>query len=116
MEGDFGSLLRKTRSDAGKTMGELARELEVSVTYVSDVERAKRPPLSSDRILKASAFLGCDPTELLKSAAAFRGSVELSLAGASARAQAVGAALMRGWPELRDDELDEIERIVKRRS
>jgi len=107
----FGKLLRRTREAAGVTMGQLARHLKVSTPYLSDVEKGFRHPLDRDKILSAAAFLKIDPEQLLKEAAKTRGRVQLEL-GSNPRAQAVGAALLRGWPDLTNQQLEEIERVL----
>jgi len=42
----YGEYLREERKKKRKTLGDIARALEVSVTCVSDIERAKRCPFS----------------------------------------------------------------------
>jgi len=96
-------------------MGELARHLGVSVTYVSDVERGTRAPLTSDRIAHAAAFLGVDASELLQAAAAARGAFELDASRARPKALEVGSALARGWADLTDEELDAIASLLSKR-
>ena len=68
MEQRFGEVLRQLRREAELTLGDLARLLDVSTVYVSDVERGNRKPFTRVRILKIADFLGKDPNELLKAA------------------------------------------------
>jgi transcriptional regulator with XRE-family HTH domain len=107
----FGKLMRESRTNAGKSMGETARELNVSVSYVSDVERAARAPLVKEKILVAARFFGVDPDLLLRAAAESRGTFELD-ANVNPKAQEVGAALTRKWTDLSDAQLERISRIV----
>lgn len=116
MRSDFGDLLRKVRRNADKTMLDLAEELGVSVVFVSDVERGNRAPFTSSRIIGAARFLSCDPEPLLMAAAKSRGSFELDATGVSSKAREVGAALMRGWAKLDEEDLEKIAKIVRRRS
>jgi len=53
---------------AGKSLGDLARHLGVSIVYISDVERSRRSPLSNLKILLVSEYLRTDPSELLTAA------------------------------------------------
>jgi transcriptional regulator with XRE-family HTH domain len=115
MRSEFGDLLRKTRKLSGNTMLDLAQHLGVSVVFISDVERGNRAPLTAEKILKLTEFLGVDPEPLLLKAAKSRGSFELDATGVSGKAQRVGAALMRGWSELKEEDLEKIARIVRRR-
>lgn len=111
----FGEVFRKARKAAGKTMQDVALYLGVTVPYISDVENGNRSPFVRERIIKAAEFLQIDPTPLLESAAKTRGSFDLDLSGVSDRAVQVGAALQRGWPELSDDVLGQIENLIKRK-
>lgn len=76
----FGVALRKARMKAGKSLGDLARHLGVSVVYLSDVERSRRSPLANARILQACDFLNADPAELLTAAIEDRGKFDLDVA------------------------------------
>jgi len=115
MTSEFGDLLRKIRKRSGKTMFQLAQHLGVSVVFISDVERGNRAPLTAERILKLTEFLSLDPEPFLLAAAKSRGSFELDATRVSGNAQRVGAALMRGWAELKEEDLEKIARIVRRR-
>ena len=114
MKNTFGNLLRRQRTAAGKTMGDLARHLGVSVTYVSDVERGYRAPLTRANIIKTADFLGIGPSPLLIAAAERQGAFALD-ADVGPRARAVGAALMRSWSGLSDQDLEEIAKILDRK-
>lgn len=69
----FGQTVRTLREDAGKTMGDLARALDVSVTYVSDIERGQRPPPSAETVDAIAKFLGVDSLGLHRLAGEARG-------------------------------------------
>ena len=112
----FGKLFRELRKNAGKSMGEVARHLDVSVTYVSDVERGHRAPLTEERIFDAAAFLGIDPTELLDAAAEHHGAYALAIdKETSPQARSVGASLMRNWTDLSEEELSDIAAILDKK-
>lgn len=101
----FGELFRRERKRSGKSMGDLARQLAVSVTYLSDVERSTRPPLTPERIRQAATLMGTTPTavqELLKAAQAEQGEILLPLP-ATEMGRETGAALQRRWASLDDD-------------
>lgn len=114
MSQEFGPLLRSLRVEADVSLGELARHLSFSVPYLSDVERGTKNPLSTDKILEAARRLNVDPTPLLRAAIADRHSIEINLTHSSPKAVEVGAALMRGWADLDDDELNSINEILGR--
>lgn len=101
-------------------MGELARHLGVKVPYVSDVELGERAPFTPERIMATAKFLELSDDEvedLLVAAAKYTGAFHLdALRGSSRARREAGAALMRGWPELNDEDLLEIRRVVRRRT
>lgn len=115
MRSEFGDLLRKIRRKSGKTMLDLAEHLGVSVVFISDVERGNRAPLTRERIVKAAEYLGVDPGPFLVAAAKSKGSFELDATRVSVKAREVGAALMRGWTKLDEEDLEKIARILRRR-
>ena len=115
MRAKFGDLLRKARRQAGMTMSDLAVHLDVSVVFISDVERGNRHPFTAERIIRACEFLGIDPEPLLLAAAKTRGAFELDAKRVSGKAKEVGAALMRGWKDLNDEDLEKIGSVVRRR-
>ncbi len=110
---DFGKLLRSFREAAGVSMGALARHLRVSVTYISDVERGTRAPLTSERIAQAADLMKLPPAqvrELDAAAGEARGFFELGITSPVARE--VGATLMRGWPSYTDTELQKLMELL----
>lgn len=110
----FGELLRKSRSAVGKTLGDVARHLGVSIPYVSDVERGARAPWDEKRIRSVAAFLGVVPDDLLAAAAESRGAIELDASRASPTKREVGIALMRGWPDWSDDDLSALKAFLEK--
>jgi len=62
----FGASLRDVRRSTQKTQVQLARELGVSVSYVSLLERGERnPPLS--RLIQIASVLNTTPVRLVES-------------------------------------------------
>lgn len=110
----FGELFRETRKGAGKNIGETARHLTVSITFLSDVERGTRPPLSPERIRAACEFLGVDPAPLLGAAAAQQGDFRMPASGLTATGMDAMAALQRGLPEYDDAFFEELLRLAQR--
>ena len=68
MTDTFGKKLRDFRIRADVGLRELARLIEKSPGYISDVEHDHVPPPSEDVILKISAALTVDKKELLTAA------------------------------------------------
>ena len=111
----FGDTLRRTRQQAEKTLGDVARLLDVSVVYVSDVERGNRRPFRNDRILKVARFLKADPAPLIAAADVEKGVIEYDISKAKPlEARVVGdlvSGLARGG--VTEDQLEKIRTILK---
>jgi transcriptional regulator with XRE-family HTH domain len=106
----FGELFRQERKRSKKTLGQVAARLQISVTYLSDVERDTRPPLSIERIRDAAQYMEVQDdklTAMLKAAAAHQGSFPLRVPS-TIKGREAGAALMRGWNSLDDDAFERI--------
>ena len=111
----FGDIFRAERKRSGKTMGELARQLSISVTFLSDVERGTRPPLAPERIRRAAELMGTPPTalqEMLRAAQSEHGSISLPLPTSDVGREA-GAALQRQWANLDDDVFAKIMSVIE---
>lgn len=61
----FGRKLCRLREAVGKSMGDLAEHLGVSVVHVSDVERGTVPPFKAELVTRAADYLGADRVEQL---------------------------------------------------
>ena len=111
----FGDALRRTRQNAERTLGDIARLLGVSVVYVSDVERGNRRPFNNERILKVAELLEADPAPLIKAADVEKGVIEYDITKAKPlEARVVGdlvIGLARGG--VTEDQLERIEDILK---
>ena len=111
----FGDALRRTRQDAGKTLGDVARLLDKSVVYVSDVERGNRRPFNNKRIIKVARFLKADPAPLIAAADVEKGIIEYEISKAKPlEAKVVGdlvSGLARGG--VTEDQLKKIRTILK---
>jgi len=68
MESSFGETLKKIREEAQVGLRELARLVDKSPGYLSDVEKDKVPPPSMELIVAMAAALNADKWELLRAA------------------------------------------------
>ena len=111
----FGDALRRTRQNAEMTLGDVARLLDVSVVYVSDVERGNRRPFSNKRILRVARLLEADPAPLIAAADVEKGVIEYDISEAKPlEARVVGdlvSGLARGG--ITEDQLERIRNILK---
>ena len=64
----FGKLLRSLRLESGVGLRELARLIEKSPGYLSDVESGNVPPPSEETIVQIASALNVDKKALLKAA------------------------------------------------
>ena len=111
----FGELLRQFRREADKTLGDVARLLDVSSVYISDVERGNRKPFARERILKIAEFLGIDPNPLLSAADHERGVIEYDITNATALEARVVGGLVTGLARggITKAQLNQIQDILK---
>jgi transcriptional regulator with XRE-family HTH domain len=110
----FGEVLRQFRREANKTLGDIARLLDVSTVYVSDVERGNRKPFARGRILKIADYLGKDPNPLLAAADNEKGVIEYDITNASALEAKVVGGLVTGLARggITEDQLNQIQVIL----
>ena len=111
----FGDTLRRTRQNAEKTLGDVARLLDVSVVYVSDVERGNRRPFSNERILRVASFLSADAASLIAAADVEKGVIEYDISKDKPLEAAVVGDLVSGLARggVTDDQLERIRNILK---
>jgi len=114
----FGDALRKRRKAAGKTLSDVAGLLEVSIVYVSDVERGNRRPFDSDRIIKVAKFLKTDASPLIAAADQERGVIEYDITKARPLEADVVGGLVSGLARggVTDDQLRNIRKILQKGS
>jgi transcriptional regulator with XRE-family HTH domain len=110
MATEFGAFFRRVREDLRISMGQVARHLGVSVSYVSDVELGKRAPFTDDRIKEAASYLGVKPEPFLELAGRCRGFFEIH--PQNQMQFKVGAALARRFGELSEDQLGKLQEII----
>jgi transcriptional regulator with XRE-family HTH domain len=112
----FGDALRKCRREAGKTLSDVAGVLDVSVVYVSDVERSNRRPFTNDRILKVAKYLKADAAPLIAAADQERGVIEYDIAKARPLEADVVGGLVSGLARggVTDDQLRKIKNILQK--
>lgn len=60
---NFGDFIAKKRIERSITLREMAKQLEVSAPFLSDVEKDRRNPFDNDRLEKVSAILNLDEQE-----------------------------------------------------
>jgi transcriptional regulator with XRE-family HTH domain len=108
----YGELLREHREAAARTLEEVANHLDVTISYVGDVERGRRAPWPPQRTMQVAEFLKCDWSGLLDARARWKQESTLQL-GASPRRDALALSLSRQWLVLDDDQLKRIADVLE---
>jgi transcriptional regulator with XRE-family HTH domain len=114
MSNKYGEVFRRERRRAGKTLGDVARCLDLSIPYICDIEHGRRQPLDAARNAKLAAFFDSDLDHLLQAAAESLDHILLEAPRTHAGREAA-AALMRSWKDLEEDELREIRDLLARK-
>jgi transcriptional regulator with XRE-family HTH domain len=108
----FGELIRSSRRRLNKSLQDVADALSVSVVYVSEVERGKRPPFTTERLPALARVLELDLDGLKAAAWAERKMIDWDPATTSDKQTEALMALARGG--LSDSELEAILKITNK--
>jgi transcriptional regulator with XRE-family HTH domain len=106
----FGDLIRSSRRRLNKSLQDVADSLKVTAVYVSEVERGKRPPFTTERIPALATVLEMDVGLLLKKAWAEKKMIDWDPSSTTDKQVEALVALARGG--LSETELDEILKIA----
>lgn len=115
MQERFGDLVRTLRRKADKTLGDVARELGVSIVYLSDVERGNRKPFTTERIVKFAHLLKIKATPLIEAADREKGFIEYDIRKAKPLEVDVLSGLVAGLHRggVSEKQLEDIKAILK---
>ncbi len=108
----FGKLLRQLRHERHVPLSQLAKHMEMSVSYISDVELERRQPFNSENIIKAAAFFNVDPQILEQAACVSRETFPISTSNRPATSIELVAAFARGFPNLTEEQCGKIMEIL----
>jgi transcriptional regulator with XRE-family HTH domain len=109
----FGGLVRQGRRRLNKSLQDVADALGVTVVYVSEVERGKRPPFTIERLPALAKVLELDLGDLRAAAWAERGMIEWDPSTTSDMQIEALMALARGG--LSENQLEEILKIARQK-
>jgi transcriptional regulator with XRE-family HTH domain len=107
----FGAMLRQERKKAGKTLDDVARALDCTVSYLSDVELSRRKAFPTAKILDLASILGCDVQPLIAAAAKERGGVLVN--STNPQVNNIAAGLARSGERLSPAKLAKIEQLLE---
>ena len=96
-------------------MKDVANALGCSIVYISDIERGRRNPPSSDKIEKIAQVIAVPVEHLLDLATKEKGRIELDLEGAGPNLEEAGLVLARSWKDLSEEQAQKILDIIKTR-
>ncbi len=109
----FGELIRSSRRRLNKSLQDVADALGVTVVYVSEVERSKRPPFTIERLPALAQVLELSLDELKTAAWAEREMIEWDPSTASDKQIEALTALARGG--LSESQLEAILEIARKK-
>lgn len=104
----FGSHLREVRQRRGMSLRGLARQMNWSAPYLSDIELGKRRPPSEEKIWEVSRILEIFPDQLHELARLERGPVKLPLDAEHKEKAKTALVLEKVWSHLTEDEAKQI--------
>ena len=113
MTDTFGKTLRRLRGEAQVGLRELARLVEKSPGYISDVEQDKVSPPSEEVILRIAAALRVEKNELLAAARKIDPELSHYVASEPQAADFLRRAKEKGFRSEDWKKLDELARIVE---
>lgn len=107
----FAQKLRYYRTRSGKSQGDVARHLNVSRAYVSDVESGKRGPMTEERIVAVSRLLDIDPSILRDARAEVDGFWRLPVCGVPVDDR-LASFFAATWLKMSSEQKQEIEDFI----
>lgn len=110
---DFGETLRDLRLNAGLGLREMARLIDKSPGYLSDVENGRVPPPSEAVIVRMASALMVDKSQLLALAQKVDPEVSNYMAQEPRAADFMRLARERGFEDEDWERLKELARIAK---
>ena len=113
----LGRFLRKLRIDRGEILKDMADKLEVSVSFLSAVENGKKrmPTAWNGRICSLYELNEGQKEEFTKVIADTEKAIELDFSGVSASKRELAVSFARKFSDIDDTQLEEIQKILKRR-
>lgn len=112
----FGTMLRRERKERKMTLGELAKKLNLSVPYLSQIETGTKPVQDSlvDRVIRELGMIGDDVNELRRAAALSVSEYAIRLnEGANADDRVLAASLASGFARLSAERKEELRKIME---
>ena len=104
----FGEHLRTLRVARGRTLGEVAGWFGISIVYLSEIERDRKPPPNEGLIEAMVSSLGGDVAAMLGLASVARGRFVLPVLSGDALRRRLGTVLLQRWAHLTDDEIERL--------
>lgn len=93
--GAFGKLIKQLRKDARLTLNEIAEAIDLSPSFISDIEHGRRGPFENEKIISLGVFLKTNVNHLLEVAAKERRSIDLPVRGGNPTYNTLAFSLLR---------------------
>jgi transcriptional regulator with XRE-family HTH domain len=107
----FGELIRARRRVLNKSLQDVAKAVGVTVVYVSEVERGKRPPFTNERLPALAKVLEMDIDDLRSAVWTEKKMIEWDPSTTNDKQVEALMALARGG--LSESQLEEILKIAR---
>lgn len=113
----FGDLARLARIRRKLSLRDVASELGVTITYISEIELGRRNPPSPEKVKAWAGYLGIDADKFDMLARLERRKIELdvdpeNVEGAQGQ---LAVALARSWGELSEEDYEAIHKALEDR-
>lgn len=112
----FGEMLRQERKERRMTLGDLARKLNLSVPYLSQIETGTKPVQDDlvSKVIRELGLIGDDVNRLRRAAALSMSDYAIRLkSGASAEDRVLASTLATGFARLSAEKKEQLRRIME---
>ena len=110
----FGRMLRRERKDRNMLLGELARRLDISIAYLSQIEHGKRaiPDGFERRVADTLELSAEERNEMERAAAISRQTFEIDVTGANDNDRELARDLALAFARLSPEGKNELRRVI----
>lgn len=113
---ELGKLLRKLRIDREETLGDMAEKLDITSSYLSAIEKGKRPAPDGfvDKIAELYALSASAIKELADAADKTIQNIKMNLAGSSDSKREAALCFARSFDDLDDETAKSVMKLLRK--
>ncbi|XDD52527.1 helix-turn-helix domain-containing protein (plasmid) [Leptospira sp. WS92.C1] len=108
----FGSFLRENRERAKVRLNELAKVLEISSVYLSDIELGRRNPPSDEKLALISEKLQITFEDLKEKSIQYRKKAEFDVSDSSSEKSQLALKMARVWKDISEEDAVKISKFL----